>query len=271
MALCAALIGLGGGRVSKAQDARRDVISADDYRVRVTAALALGKTKPPEARALLERALGDPHPTVRAAAAAALGAVGDPGAVAALERHLSSEGAPAVQTQLRSAINALKGGGAGAATAAGGGRGRWIVQIGHIKNLTTVRGDQLGDVMRQSANERAREIPGAVVVADVPSALSLAQQQHIPVLVLDGSLTRMAQRPDPGSNQVAFSAAVEFSLRKIPEQVLKASLSGAATSIGTKSSLVNASRVNALQDQAVDGAVQSALRGADRGMEAAAK
>jgi hypothetical protein len=78
----------------------------------------------------------------------------------------------------------------------------------------------------------------------------------------------MSQQSQSNGN-VAFSAQVEFSLRKVPEHTLKASLTGAATSIGTATSLTTASRVNALQDQAVNGAVESAMRNADMGLSAA--
>src|ERR1700732_1019171 len=71
--------------------AQQDITGSDDFRVRVNAALTLGKAKPPDARALLERALGDAHPALRPAAAAALVALGDPAAIPALERRLAGE------------------------------------------------------------------------------------------------------------------------------------------------------------------------------------
>lgn len=243
--------------------ARHDVSEADDFRVRLAAALTLGKAKPPDARALLEKALSDPHPAVRTAAAAALGSLGDPAAIPAVEHHLSTEGSPSVQSQLRTTLASLRGSSAAHS-------GKWIVQLGNMHNATSVRGEQLAQVLRTSAVQRAASIPGAVVANDTQSALREAQSQHIPVLLLDGSVTRLLQKPQ-GGGQIGVSAAVEFSVRKIPEHVLKASLSGAATSIGTASSMTTRERVSALQDQAVDGAVESALRGADRGLALAAQ
>ena len=70
--------------------AKRDVVVAEDFRVRVTAALALGRSRDVTVRPLLERALSDANAAVRTAAAAALGVLGDVGAVAALQRQLAA-------------------------------------------------------------------------------------------------------------------------------------------------------------------------------------
>ena len=266
---CIALI-CATASISPAQDAntaKRDLSSADDFRVRVEAALVLGKAKGADARGALEKALSDPHPAVRAASAAALRAQGDVAAIPALERHFASEGSGAVKSQIRTSIDSLRGGGGGG----GGGNGsnvsaavpKYVVQLGAMKNLTNVRGEQLSQVMRSAARQRAASIPGAVLNegGQMPAG-------HVPVVVLDGSLLRMSQQSQSNGN-VAFSAQVEFSLRKVPEHTLKASLTGAATSIGTATSLNTASRVNALQDQADNGAVESAMRNADMGLSAA--
>jgi len=60
---------------------------SDDFRVRVQAALELGKTADPEALAPLVQALNDPNASVRTAAAAALEELGDPACVPALKLH----------------------------------------------------------------------------------------------------------------------------------------------------------------------------------------
>jgi hypothetical protein len=251
--------------VSPAQDAaaKRDLASADDFRLRVEAALVLGKSKAPDARSALEHALSDPHPAVRTAAAAALRAQGDAAAIPSLERHFASEGSGAVKSQIRATIDSLRGGGGNNGGSVNVAAPKYVVQLGAMKNLTNVRGEQLSQVMRSAARTRAASIPGAVLNegGQMPAG-------HVPVIVLDGSLLRMSQQAQSNGN-VAFSAQVEFSLRKVPEHTLKASLTGAATSIGTATSLTTASRVNALQDQAVNGAVESAMRNADMGLSAA--
>jgi HEAT repeat protein len=93
----ATIVGGTGARAEDASSVKTDLLMSPDFRVRVGAALYLGKAKPQDARFVLERALDDAHPAVRAAAAAALAQVGDDGAVPALQRHLGSESSGAVK------------------------------------------------------------------------------------------------------------------------------------------------------------------------------
>jgi hypothetical protein len=89
------------------------------------------------------------------------------------------------------------------------------------------------------------------------------------VLALDGSLQRLTQ--GQRNTELTVGAQVEFSLRRVPEQSLKGTLSGAATSIGSTSALANPQLVVQLQNQAIDGAVASAMRGAADGFEQATR
>jgi hypothetical protein len=261
LAVC---LSLGAASASLAEDAsvaQRDLARADDFRVRVSAALVLGRTHPPGAREALERALNDTHPSVRTAAAAALGTLGDGAAVPALERRLSTESAPNAKAQIQASIDQLRG-------ASGAWQGaRYVVQMGQMRNATNVRGDELTRVMHSAARSRIRSLQGVVFTEGNPNVLRLAGEKHLPVLTLDGSITQLTQAR-AGTN-VTFRAQVEFAMRK--DQTLKGTLSGAATSYDSAQVLSNQARVAELQNDAVDGAVQSALRGADSGLSLAAK
>jgi hypothetical protein len=265
LALGAVLSLEGNAPAQGVAEAEQDIVAADDFRVRVSAALVLGKARPPEARGLLERALGDGNPAVRTAAAAALAALGDAAAIPALERRATSESSPSAKAQMTTSVAALKRAAQGPWQNA-----RYVVQIGLMKNRTAVRGDQAGDVLRTATVARAHAIPGAIVMdGRDASLLKQASDRHVPVLELDGSLQRLAQTQE--NQQLTFAAQVEFSVRRVPEQSLRGTLSGAATSIGSVSALANPSLVTQLQNQAIDGAVESALRGADRGLTQALK
>jgi hypothetical protein len=265
---------LAAPRVARAQDptgALRDLAESTDFRVRVTAALYLGKTRPPGAREALERALGDGHPAVRVAAATALGALGDPSAIGALSRRLGSESSASVKAQIQSTIEALRaarsshggdGDAAGAVVGGGGAAGvRYIVRLGSMRNPSGVRGDDLRRVLREAAFSRAHGLRGGAVVDGDAAAVAAASQRHVPIITLDGSLTQVLESQVAGSVQI--QARVEFAVRK--EQTLKGTLSGAATTFGSSPSISDQSR-RQLQNDAVDGAVQSALRGADQGL-----
>src|SRR5262245_59638635 len=152
-----------GTGVSTAEDTsnlKTDLLMSPDFRVRVGAALALGRTRPPDARFVLERALDDAHPAVRAAAAAALAQVDDDGAVPTLQKHLASESSGAVKSQLKSSIDQLSRRKiVGSIESA-----RFVVQLGNMTNATNVRGDQLGTIMRDAARSRASGLKGVLVV-----------------------------------------------------------------------------------------------------------
>jgi hypothetical protein len=243
--------------------ANHDLSGSEDFRVRIAAALFLGKTKAPGSVTALEAALSDPHPAVRTAAAVALRTLADPAAIGPLARQMKRESSASTRSQIATTIEALhaKTTAPPAAPAV-----KYAVKLGNMKNLTTVRGDALGIVMQKAAKTRAASIPGAVLVDDDIGAA----QAHAPMLVLDGTITSMKHENKIGGT-VNFNAQVEFSVSKMPEHALKVALTGGATSVGTQSSLVNAVRINALEDQAIEGAVESALNNCTSGLDQAVK
>jgi hypothetical protein len=239
--------------------ALRDVIESTDFRVRTSAALFLGRMRPPGARETLERALADTHPAVRVAVASALGALGDPAALPALERRLSIEAAPGVRAQIQSTLGQLR---AAPAAQSAGRHGlspdaRFLVRLGTMRNNTGIRGDELRRVLHEATGSRARALRGADVDTD-GSMLEQAAARHLPVITLDGLITRLTE--SRADDAVQVHAMVEFAMRR--EQELRGILSGAATTFGSTQTLSDQGR-RRLQDDAVDGAVQSALRGAE--------
>jgi hypothetical protein len=247
-------------------DALRDLAQSPDFRVRVSAAVTIGRTRPLGAREALETALGDKHPAVRIAAANALAELGDPLAVAALARRSGSEKSASVKAQMQSAIQQLQRGvtadqGGGARRALGP-NVRYVVRLGPMRNSTGIRGDEMPRVLHEATRSRARALKGAAVAADGDSALlTQASGRRLPVITLEGSLTQLAESRIASGFQV--QAHVEFLVRR--EQILKGTLTGGATTYGTSPTLSDLGR-RQLQDDAVGGAVESALRGADQGL-----
>jgi hypothetical protein len=134
-----------------------------------------------------------------------------------------------------------------------------------MRNGTSVRGDELRRVLQRAAHSRARVLKGAAVV-DSEALLAQARERHLPIITLDGALQALTESRVDDSVQV--QARVEFAIRR--EQTLRGTLSGAATTFGSSPSLSDQGR-RQLQDEAVDGAVQSALRGAEQGLMIAAR
>jgi hypothetical protein len=254
--------------VSPAQDSQSagaDLAHAGDFRVRVSAALLLGRTRPEGARLMLEHALDDPHAAVRTAAAAALASVGDPAAVPALERHARSDSSGAARAQMQTSIATLSHSVDSAPPPPA--HARYAVAIGQMKNLTGVRGGELSNVLRDAARMQAHSLPGALVY-DEGDPGTLRPASRIPVLLLEGQLTRLAQAQSGGAMRI--EARVEFSVKRVPQQTLKGTLSGGATSVESMHTL-SGQRLIELQNQTVGSAVESAMRGADSGLALAAK
>ena len=270
-ALAVAAVCAAAPRLAGAQDtvgALRDLTDSSDFRVRVSAALYLGRTRPPGAREALERALSDAHPAVRVASATALGSLGDAAAIGALARRQSIEPSDSVKAQLQSSIDHLRRG--VAAEQPGdprklGPNVRYVVRLGAMRNPSGVRGEDLRRVLQSAARSRARGLHGAAIVDADAGLIAQATERHLPILTLDGSVMQVSESRVEGSVQV--QARVEFAVRR--EQTLKGTLSGAATTFGSGPSISDQGR-RQLQDDAVDGAVQSALRGADQGLTIAA-
>lgn len=65
-------------RQARIEDVEQSLLHDPSYRVRVGAALVLGRLGKPRSVPVLVRALGDVNPTVRASAATSLGHIGDP-------------------------------------------------------------------------------------------------------------------------------------------------------------------------------------------------
>jgi plasmid stability protein len=262
-------------RIASAQDAAnamRELAESTDFRVRVSAALYLGRTKPAGAREVLEHALTDAHPTVRVAAAAALGSLGDAAAIGALSRRLPDESSASVRAQITSSVEQLRRGVAAAegepdtGAAQLGPNVHLVVRLGTMRNGSGVRGEDMRRVLQRAAHTRARVLKGAAVIESDPAVIAQASARHLPVLTLDGSLQALTESRVADSVQV--QARVEFAIRR--EQTLRGTLSGAATTFGSGQSLSDQGR-RQLQDDAVDGAVQSAMRGAEQGLMIAAR
>jgi len=246
--------------VAFAQDSgqlKKDVLTASDFRVRVTAALALGKRKDTSAIDALGKALKDDNAAVRAAAAAALGAIGDTSALSVLERAKSSEKDGNVRSSIDKAIGMLKS----------AKKTRVIVSIAKIENKTNE--PKVSSLFTSTMKSEIARIPGIEVVTSEKDAVDQAKQRNLPTIAVDGRLTSLSK--SVAGADTAIAAKVELLIRKIPEQSLKATVKGDAKALMNSKALKNDADVAALKEDAVKAAVQSALKGAPTAIDAATK
>lgn len=246
--------------VAFAQDSgqlKKDVLTASDFRVRVTAALALGKRKDTSAIDALGKALKDDNAAVRAAAAAALGAIGDTSALSVLERAKSSEKDGNVRSSIDKAIGMLKS----------AKKTRVIVSVAKIENKTNE--PKVSSLFTSTMKSEIARIPGIEVVTSEKDAVDQAKQRNLPTIAVDGRLTSLSK--SVAGADTAIAAKVELLIRKIPEQSLKATVKGDAKALMNSKALKNDADVAALKEDAVKAAVQSALKGAPTAIDAATK
>lgn len=236
--------------------------SDGDNRVRIVQLLQLARSHAPNARQELERGLTDPAESIRIASASGFEALGDPQAIPLLERRLSVEPASAVRSRIETSITRLR---ARALDSA-----KFVVQIGNMTNNTQVRNADLPSVMRSAARTHANHVKGAVVVEGPSDALfQKAAEKHLPVLVLDGQLSKL-NRADATGN-VTVSAQVDFVVRKSPSQTLCGTFKGGAAGSDSPKALESQHRLAQLQGEVVSGAVESALRGAENHLAEASR
>jgi hypothetical protein len=267
-----------GRAVADEESVLRALTESTDFRVRVNAALALGRMgaqAPDGTREALEQTLGDAHPAVRVAAAAALSTLKDPAAIPALERRLAVETSASVAAQLRLSLTVLRRADDGdledpdtppAPSRALASDVRFVVALGTMRNRTTIGGDQLRLVLSKASRLYAAALRGTVVVERDGPLQRQAAARRVPVITLDGNVTRVTESRVAGGSQV--QARVEFTVRR--DQNLKGTLSGAATTFGPGAGLSDDAR-RQLEEDAVSAAVQSALRGAEQGLLVAAR
>lgn len=234
---------------------RKELATATDFRVRVAAALALGKKKDTGSIDVISKALSDESAAVRSAAATALGAIGDARAVPALERAKGSEKDEGVQKAIDRAIVALRG------------KTKVIVALGKLENKTG--NAKVSSHFQSVAKAELAKIPGVQVASSDSDAAEKAKSMKLPTIALDGRLVQL-QKEKAGSD-VGFQARVEFVIRKIPEQSLKASVKGNAKALLDARAVKGDKELSQLQADAVTAAVQSALSGSSKAMEEAAK
>ncbi|MCC6214906.1 MAG: HEAT repeat domain-containing protein [Polyangiaceae bacterium] len=234
----------------------------EDFRVRVQAALDLGKSRAPEAREPLERALDDGNAAVRASAAAALKVLGDRRALPALERHRDDESAP-VRAAVKRAIAHLE-----AQQPSGAGKPRVLVKMGKVTTKEPKLGVELGAV-ESTSRERLGAIPGVGMLSDDADPKAESKKAKVPAVLVTGRLKRLTETKS--GSEVEFAAAVEFMVHRLPEQSIAGTVSGSARTTASVAETRDKARAAELRRTVLFAAVESALKRAPAALLAAAK
>lgn len=237
--------------------------SSDDFRVRLQAALELGKSADPDALAPLVRALDDQNASVRTAAAAALEELGDPSAVPALERH-DADRSEQVRKQVKATLATF------AAAAQDGTRpARLLVQLGPMKNQTPVKAASVEAELERESRKKLGALPGVRVVASSNDCGGATQKKKLPVVMVTGHIQKLQASRD--GSDIVYSASVEYILHTMPDESIAAKVSGSASGTLTAEEAKDEARASELRHQVLGAAIASALRRAPRALLAAAR
>ena len=236
--------------------------SGEDFRMRVTAALELGKLSDPNAVEPLVEALGDQNASVRAAAAAALEQIGDASALPALKEHRLDR-SDAVRRAVRSAIITLEQPPDSRPT-------KVLVQIGVMKNQTTVKGTSIEAELEQESRKKLDELPGIEVLNEkTGDSKQESKKKKLPIVMVSGHIQKLKAVRD--GQEIIYSASVEYILHTMPGQAIAAKVTGNATATLSEEEAKDKQRTVELRRQVLGAAIASALRGAPRALLAAAR
>ena len=234
--------------------------TSEDFRMRVTAALELGRLGDPNAVDPLVDALDDPNASVRAAAAAALEQIGDTSALPGLKQHRLDR-SDAVRRAVRAAIITIEQPPEARPT-------KVLVQIGAMKNQTNVKSSAVEAELEEESRKKLDELPGIEILNEKDSKQD-SNKKKLPVVMVSGHIQKLKAVRE--GNEIVYSASVEYILHTMPEQAIAATVSGNATASLTEEAAKDKQRAGELRRQVLGAAIASALRGAPRALLAAAR
>ncbi len=220
---------------------------SSDFRMRVQAALQLGKSKDTRATRPLVKALDDQNVSVRAAAAAALKTLGDPEALPALKQNRLDR-SEIVRRQVQESIVSLE---------TRMKEVRVLVQVGTMKDRSA-SGKQAVVVLDYASRKTLQSIPAVNVVGDSADVMQIAKRRNLPAVMMTGSIRTLdAQGEGPS---VFYTAKVEYVLHRMPEQAIAGKVSGSASAKVSSGELSDPLRRDKLREEVLFAAVESALR-----------
>lgn len=227
-----------------------------DFRVRVQAALQLGKSMSPQAFAPLVAALDDENASVRAAAVAALESLGDPRAIAPLKEHRLDR-SEAVRKQIKSSLAELE--------AQAVPEPKVLVKLGMMKNTSGVKSKRIESDLAQASRRKLGELPGVRVLVEGDDGSG----KKTPVVMVTGSVEQLKASREGSS--IVYTAKVEYVLHTMPEQSIAAKVSGSASAQASEQEANDQTRSAQLRKEVLEAAIASALRRAPPALIAAAR
>jgi hypothetical protein len=199
--ICAIVVALAiaapvSARADKIDELTRALMQDPSYKVRVQAALVLGKLNDRRAVPALMQALRDENESVRGVAATSLGRLGDRQAAGALQVAATSDSSEFVRGQARKALEIVASGGSIGTPPPRAGA-RFYLAVGFQGSKP---GNQL---VREQLTRELQKLPNVTlsVGGGSPSASQLSSS-HLQGFVVDGNIQRLSASNQGGQAQV---------------------------------------------------------------------
>lgn len=241
--------------------------SPADFRIRVQAALELGRSEDKSALGPLIAALDDENASVRAAAAAALKMRGDASALAALKQHRLDRSEP-VRAQVYDAIRVIESRSA-SATPDADTTPKVFVKMGGIRNGTAVKSPAIERAILSESRKNLDSLPGVDVLPNDDEVVAAAGKQDIPVVMVTTSIQKLSAAR--AGREVVYSANIEYLVHTMPDEAILARVAGSASTSASEVEARDKTKSAELRREVLEAAVRSALQRASAALLAAAR
>jgi HEAT repeats len=206
-ALAAVLLLAGVARAApqvKVEDLCKALIEDPNYKVRVQAALVLGRLGDKAALPALVKALEDANKTVRAISAQALGQLADHQAADPLRELLKREGDPFVRTQTEKALAlvSVDAGGNGS-----GKKAKIYLNFGSFTGGTKAANAEAAKIIHDALARELGKLP-VVTLSLAPADQKVFPKSGLLGFYIDGNITRLDDVPAGGSSETSCDVKV---------------------------------------------------------------
>jgi hypothetical protein len=187
----------------KVEDLTKALSEDPNYKVRVQAALVLGRLGDHSAVGALIKALSDQNKTVRAIAAQALGQLADASAADSLRDLLKREGDPFVRSQTEKALALVT---TDAGSNGNGKKAKIYLTFGPFTGGVKSAGAEAAKVIRDALSRELGKL--AVVTLTLAPADQKAFPKTLQGFLIDGNITRLDDVPAGGSSETSCDVKV---------------------------------------------------------------
>jgi hypothetical protein len=229
-------------RADRVDDLDRTLTSDPSWRVRLQAAVVLGKLRDPRSVPSLLRALSDENETVRGLAAQVLGQIGEPSSSIALDRARRSDPSAFVRSRANEALEKLQPAQAQGHHGSGGSHALHV-EVGGV-GAKAHASPELTQRLREYIIRELQRTPGVTL-----------EGKPLSGFLIDSSITSVSRKLT--AQWVEVSCEISFVVGRLPSRAMVMMTSGGATVQAPRMGF-RPDKERALQLDALEGAVQGA-------------